>query len=341
MKIVYIGNKLSKHGYTPTSVETLGLKLENYHYLVRVSDFKNQILRFLHMLMTILRNRDADVVLIDTYSTFGFWFAYFSSKLCLLLRIPYIAILRGGNLPARVRKSKKAASEYLRKARFCVTPSNYLKTELYPLVPLDYILIPNYINLEDYPFKSREIISKGKIKLLWVRSFHQIYNPCLAVDILNGLVNKFGLDAELCMVGPDKDGSLNTVKNKAEKAGLSDRIILTGRLSKKEWISESQDYHFFINTTNIDNTPVSVMEAMALGMVILSTDVGGLPYLIENNKNGILLKPNDPALFCQEIASLVSQPERIAQLSEGARIKSLEWDWSKIAIMWEKLLEKV
>ena len=56
------------------------------------------------------------------------------------------------------------------------------------------------------------------------------------------------------------------------------KITITGILRKAEWIELSKDYDVFINTTNVDNMPVSVIEAMALGMPIVSTNVGGIPF---------------------------------------------------------------
>ena len=65
----------------------------------------------------------------------------------------------------------------------------------------------------------------------------------------------------------------------------------TGKLSKQEWRDLSKDYNVFINTTNFDNTPVSVIEAMALGIPVVSTNVGGLPFLITDKVDGVLVEP--------------------------------------------------
>ena len=59
---------------------------------------------------------------------------------------------------------------------------------------------------------------------------------------------------------------------------LEDSVTLTGRLSKNEWISLSRDYDIFINTTDYDNHPVSVIEAMALGLPIVTTNAGILSH---------------------------------------------------------------
>ena len=77
-----------------------------------------------------------------------------------------------------------------------------------------------------------------------------------------------------------KDGSMEACKEYAAEEKLP--VKFTGKLEKNEWIKISADAGIFINTSNIDNTPVSLMEAMALGLPVVSTNVGGIPYLIED-----------------------------------------------------------
>ena len=136
------------------------------------------------------------------------------------------------------------------------------------------ISIPNVIEIENYPFLERK---KAKPNLLWVRSFAKIYNPMMAVDVFVSLKRKYP-EATLCMVGPEKDGSLSIAKQKA--AALELDIQFTGKLTKEEWINESKQYDIFVNTTHFDNMPVSVVEAMSLGLAVVSTNVGGIPFLL-------------------------------------------------------------
>ena len=69
-----------------------------------------------------------------------------------------------------------------------------------------------------------------------------------------------------------------------KESGMQENVLFKGKMSKKEWIEISKNYHIFLNTTNVDNLPVSVIEAMALGMIIVSTNAGGVPFLIDDKK---------------------------------------------------------
>jgi len=83
-KILYLGNKLSHKGRNSTGVETLGKQLEQVGYqVVSVSAFSNKLVRLIHMLSTvIIKSKKSDVLLLDTYSTANFWYAYLSEVIC-------------------------------------------------------------------------------------------------------------------------------------------------------------------------------------------------------------------------------------------------------------------
>lgn len=336
--ILYLGNQLGIYGFTPSSVETLGNRLKDLYDVTQGSSMRNQILRLLHMWYLILKNRNVDFILIDTYSTKGFIFAWTSSILANLFKIKYIPILHGGALPKRAQKSPNLLSYYLKNAYSVVCPSNYLKVEVGKVLGGEYKVIPNYIDINNYPFKERCLEDNNSIKLLWVRSFHEIYNPNLAVRIIRQLHDLGHLNSKLCMVGPDKDGSLEKTKLLARELGVIDFIEFVGLLSKKEWIELSKSYNIFINTSNVDNTPVSVIEAMALGFPIVSTNVGGIPYLFEDKKEGVMVGANQTVEFVRVIEKLVSDPLYMQDLSRNARKRAENMDWLRIKEEWNKLL---
>jgi glycosyltransferase involved in cell wall biosynthesis len=335
-RIVYIGNKLKGKGSNVTTIETLGIQLTTLGYTVYTfSSVRNKLLRLLDMLGGVItKGRKADVVLIDTYSTQNFYYAVAVANLCRLLRIPYVPILHGGNLPERLQKNKYVSYKLFHGAKTNVAPSRYLMEIFSSEGYKNLTYIPNTIEIQDYPFLLRNEIAP---KLLWVRSFAEIYNPMLALNVLKKLRESYP-QASLCMVGPDKDGSLEKCKEYARQHELP--ITFTGRLSKQEWRQKSIDYDIFINTTNFDNTPVSVIEAMALGLPIVSTRVGGIPYLIEDHIDGLLVPPNNSESFVDAIGKLCTVAELGSTLSTQARKKAEAFDWQKVKVHWLTLLKQ-
>ncbi len=286
------------------------------------------------MLWAILKwRKQTSIVLIDAFSSRAFWYTYMVSRVCQFLQIPYIPILHGGDFPNRLAHSKKACQTIFLNSAINISPSFYLK-EHFENNNFRVKYIPNFLEVENYPFLKRENFAP---RLLWVRSFHQLYNPSLAIEILASLQNKFPA-ACLCMVGPDKDGSLLMVKKRAVALGVGNAVVFTGLLPKKDWVLKSKGYDILINTTNFDNMPISVIEAMALGLPIVSTNVGGLPYLIENGKDGVLVEPGSADVFVEAIEKILSTSQHGQKLAENARLKASTFDWSILRKDWEKTI---
>jgi L-malate glycosyltransferase len=334
MKLLYLGNQLSKHGYNKTTIETLGLQLEQGGYAIYyASDKKSFPLRLLDMMWSVvIYRKKVTYVLIDTYSTKAFWYAFFCSQLARVFNINYIPILHGGDLPNRLKQNPKLSRMVFANAYKNVAPSGYLKQAFESIGFSNVIHIPNSIEIDKYVFKSREKLTP---KLLWVRAFASIYNPEMAVKVLQQLQEKYP-SASLTMVGPDKDGSLQTTKDFAKSIGVI--VNFTGQLTKEDWWQLASEHDIFINTTHFDNTPVSVMEAMALGLPVVSTNVGGIPYLVKDKENALLVNDNDDKAMTKVILDLLEDQEKARVLALNARKFIEQMDWEVVKEEWKQVL---
>ena len=332
--LLYIGNKLHKHGFNKTSIETFGVSLAEEGFSITYSsDKKNQLLRLLDMVWTtFLKARKVDYILIDTYSTSSFWYAFFCSQVARIMKTKYIPILHGGALPNRLQKNPFLCKMIFKNAFINVAPSNYLVEKFKENGFENVIFIPNSIPLEDYAFKQRTQVEP---KLLWVRAFAELYNPKMAVQVLKVLKEKYP-NASLTMVGPDKDGSLLTTKAFAESLKLN--VIFTGKRSKNEWTDEAKNHDIFINTTHFDNTPISVLEAMALGLPVVSTDVGGIPFMLSNHKNALLVHDDTPEEMVKAIEDLIANATSMQNLTLQAKVLVDSMDWHLVKLRWKALL---
>lgn len=332
--ILYIGNNLAGNTKYPTTMETLSNLLEQEKYTFhKTSDKTNIFLRLLDMCFSIVKYRKIiDYILIDTYSTKNFYFAFLTSQIARIFKLKYIPILHGGNLPNRIENSKRKSNMIFKNAFKNISPSGFLKNEF---EKRNYVveLIPNIIQIEKYTFKKRD---KIKPKLLFVRAFSEIYNPKMAIEVLDK-VKKTYPNAKLCMIGPDRDGSLKGVQQLTKDLHLENSVEFTGVLSKTEWHKKSEEFDIFINTTNIDNTPVSVIEAMALGMPVVSTNVGGLPYLIKNDIDGVLVPKEDTNEMCEAILKIIKENNN--QLASNARKKVEAFGWENVKYKWFDILK--
>ena len=332
-KLIYIGNNLEAKN--PTTMVLLSALLVRMGYeITTYSNKKNKIARLLNMCIGVVRHRKADFLLIDTYSTLNFYYAVITSQLARILNLKYMPILHGGDLPNRLNNSRYLSGLIFKHAEINIAPSNYL-LENFKRNDFNTIFIPNIINIKNYAFKERIMVEP---KLLWVRAFDTIYNPEMAIKVLS-VLKKTHPNASLCMVGPDKDGSLEQSKSTALKYGVQDAVEFTGLLDKKTWIERSKEFSIFINTTTVDNTPVSVLEAMALGLPVVSTNVGGIPYLINNSVNGVLVENNNELEMANAIVKLIENPIETLTMSKNARKLVEGFDVEIVKQQWHKLLE--
>jgi glycosyltransferase involved in cell wall biosynthesis len=195
------------------------------------------------------------------------------------------------------------------------------------------IFIPNVIEIEKYSFLTRDF---DVPKLLWVRSFADIYNPQMAIYVFDKIKEKYP-NAILSMVGPDKDGSMKVCKKLAESLNLN--VNFTDKLSRNDWLELSKSHNIFINTTHFDNTPVSVIEAMALGLPVISTNVGGIPFLLNDNENALLVSKNSVSEMVFAIQTIIENPKKTKAIVNNARLLSETFDWKNVKNNWNEILK--
>lgn len=334
--VLLVGNFLSGTLGSYDVCEDLANRLVSLGWPVITTSRKfNRFLRLLDMLATIWYRRHEYVVAhVDVFSGPAF---LLTETVCWMLRRigkPYSLTLRGGNLPVFARRWPWRVRRLLGSAAAVATPSRFLLEQMTPY-RADLLLLPNPLDLSNYKFVLRD---RPLPRLIWLRSFHEIYNPSLAPKVVALLESDFP-DVHLIMVGHDKgDGSLQAMQQVAKKLGVADRITVAGGVPKAEvgdWLNKGD---VFINTTNVDNTPISVLEAMACGACVVSTNVGGLPYLLENERDALLVPPDNPQAMAAAVHRALTEPRFAEWLSRNARQKAEQFDWSVILPQWERLV---
>lgn len=333
--ILFIGNFLSRHGLNPTAIEDLSDFFFPKYDVKTCSNKKNKILRILDIIRTVFKYRlNCNLIIVDVFSTKAFIFFVVSALMAKVFSIPYIPVLRGGGLPQKYKTYQRLCDFLFTSAEKIISPSIFLQQSI---INHKIEIIPNYVDIERFKFSIRKKIEP---KLLWVRAIDLIYNPQMAISVIGELKKSYS-DIKLYMVGPVKDHShYKDLKNFIIKNNLESNIKFFGQLNKNKWSEISKECDIFINTTNYDNHPVSVIEAMALGIPIVSTNVGGIPYLL-NDSNSILVDSNDINKMCDSIKTIIQKPDFAITLSRNAR-KQIECEYSKDRVLkkWSVILKK-
>lgn len=333
--LLMVGNFLSRANHPPTMGEALQAQLEPMGFPIRTtSGVMNKALRLFDMLRSILLwRRDFQLVVTEIFSGPAFLWAEATTYLLGWLGKPVVLWLHGGNLPAFARANPGRVRRLLSAGARVVAPSGYLRHHLGEYRG-DIEVLPNGLDLSGYRFRLREGVAPN---LVWLRSFHPIYRPEMALEVVRLLREDYPA-VRLSMYGPDKDGTQDFLRQRAGQQGLEEQVSFPGRVPKAEVPDAIQSGDVFLNTTDVDNTPVSVIEAMACGACVVSTSVGGIPFLLEHEEDALLVPAGDAEAMAASVRRLVEDPDLAARLSRKAREKAETFDWSRVLPRWEALL---
>jgi glycosyltransferase involved in cell wall biosynthesis len=286
---------------------------------------------------TWLHRHDFEVAHVDLFSGPAFLWAELVCFELARLGKPFALTLRGGNLPSFATRWPRRVRRLLRGARAVTAPTNYLGDALRPQAKSISIL-PNAIDLSRHTFRARTVVAP---RLIWLRAFHHAYNPTLAIEVLASLARRYP-GISLTMIGADKgDGALAAVRETARRLRVEHQLEIVLGVPKVEVASRLERADIFLNTTDVDNSPVSVLEAMASGLCVVTTNVGGIPYLVEHGVRGLLVPPRDPGALAGAVARILSDASLAETLSRGGRSYALTCDWASVLDRWDEILAAV
>lgn len=336
VRTLVLGNFFGGAGGTPQVCEELSRRLQakGWHVLTS-SSYRNRPLRLLDMTTSVWRCRNQyDVAHLDVFSGKAFLWAQAAAEVLQLCRKPYVVSLRGGALPDFAARSPRSVERLLSRAAAVTAPSAFLARRFRATRP-DIQELSNPLDLSRYRFRLRRPIAP---RIVWLRSFHEVYDPSAAIDVLR-IVLAERPDAKLVMVGPDRqDGSLARAQERCRRFGLNAHVEFAGAIAKTDVPGVLDQADLFLNTSLIDNTPVSVMEAMACGLPIVTSNVGGIPDLLLDDCDALLFAPGDVAGMAQGILRLAKEPGLAERLVRHAREKARSFDWSIALPAWQRLL---
>ena len=336
--VTYLGNFLSEHGLNPTYSEALVPQLSRQGLSVKAASRRlNPAMRLFDMAGSVLRAPKKDsVVIVDLCSgPRAFPAAY---ALCLLSKAsgkPYVLVLHGGNLPSRLSRSRTQLVRMLTGAARVVSPSSYLAETFSGCVRVD--VIPNAVDVPGYPFRNRPAPLPN---FLYLRAFHRLYGPLTALRAFSIVRGRYP-HARLTMVGPDEDGSLAECRSLVDRLGLGPAVEFIGRVPKAQIPGLGDRCDIFLNPAFVDNTPVSTVEAMAMGLPIVATTAGGLPHLLTHGETALLVPPGDENRMAGAMLRLLEEPGLAERVSRNARMAAERMDWTEVTPKWLELIRSV
>lgn len=315
-----IGTNFQSNLYLKTQGQFLKEVLEQHAVPVRiVSKHRNYLLRIIDTLFQLFRLNRKDIVIVQVYSTRGIYLEFLSVILGKLKGCFVISTLHGGDIPNQYhhnRKKRILLDLIFKYSDEITAPSSYIPEKI-PVIKDRCIIVRNIIELDHY--KAQPKSTGEKIRILWMRAYHPIYDPLKAIQIVEYLQNH-NYDVEMVMAGSEhglKEELLQYIASGpyANKIKLLDVINNT---QKNELAAISTVY---LSTNIIDNAPVSFLEMMAMGIPVVSTNIGGIPYYVTDQKTALLSTDNS----IENIASLIVQLHKNNELRSKIIERGLEF----------------
>jgi colanic acid/amylovoran biosynthesis glycosyltransferase len=214
-----------------------------------------------------------------------------------------------------------ALAAKLRAARFAVTVSDYNRRHLARLAGADRLVrIYNGLDLERFspngaaPDQPPVVLGVGR--LIEKKGFGTLIRAC-------ALLRDRGVDFRCVIVGKGPlAGELATL---VDELGLRDRVELAGPEPREEVLDRYRRASVVVapcvvgSDGNRDGLPTVLVEAMAIGVPVVSTDVTGIPELVEDGLTGLVVRQHDPVALAAAVARIVTDPARAAALARAGR----------------------
>ncbi len=339
--LLLVGNHLSRRGRGRTVSEDLAIRLSKRGFPTLTTSTQRMVaLRAADMMATSVLTRSRyQLAIIDVFSGRAFRFAEAVSFAVCKLGRPVIFILHGGDLPRFATLFPERVRRLLTRAAAVTSPSQYLASHLSDLG--DIQVIPNPIDARRFTMPAAASTEPPRT-VVWLRAFHKIYRPWDAVHAV-AEVHRTHPQINLIMIGPDKgDGSLARVKGAIRATGAENYVKLAPTAIPHQQVPrELHKGDIFLNTTSVDNAPVSVLEAMASGLPVVSTNAGGLPYLLKNERTALLTEIGAVDQQAAALRRMIDESALFDHLRANGRAMAKANDWDVILPRWTALIEQV
>lgn len=338
-RILYVGNFFYGRHIGHQYCWSLSKKLEeSEHVVLRTSGQRPRVLRLSDMILSIIRWRyQYDVGIMDVFSGPSFAWAEACAYAFRAVGKPCVMIVHGGALPDFVERWPRRVRRVLKCAAVVCAPSGYIAGKL-SKCGCEIRVIPNGVEVKAYPFRLRRQVHP---RLVWLRAFQRGYDPAVAVRVAARLEEVSG-GVQLFMIGPDKgDGSLEETRRIAVALGIAERVEFVGRVKNQDvpaWLSHGD---IFLNTTRLESFGVAMVEAMACGLCVVASRVGGIPWVAREGREALLVDPGDDMGMARKVRMILEDPVLAERLSLNGRRRAEEFDWSAVLPQWERLLEEV
>jgi glycosyltransferase involved in cell wall biosynthesis len=237
---------------------------------------------------------------------------------------PVVVNYRGGEADAFMQKAQAWVRPSMLRADAVIVPSGFLE-HVFGKYGVATTVVPNIINLER--FSAAPAGAAGPLRVLVARNLEPIYDNETALRAFAIVLAQLP-DARLVVAG---SGPLRAaLEQLAASLGIAGSVEFTGRVENAGMAALYRGADLMLNPSTVDNMPNSVLEALASGVAVVSTDVGGVPYLVEDGKTALLVPPRSPQAMADAMLRLAASPELASRLKAAGLHYVQQYAWAGV-----------
>ena len=215
-----------------------------------------------------------------------------------------------------------------------VVPSGYLQ-DVFARFGLSAEPIPNFINAETIPHRER---SSPQPVFLSNRNFEVHYNVACSIRAF-ARVQKRIPSASLIVAG--YGSQRQQLEELSKQLGLRN-VRFTGKVSPGEMALLLNEADILLNSPDIDNMPLSLIEAQAAGLPVVSTSTGGIPWIVKDGETGLLVAPGDDEALANASLRMLEEPGLALRLTRAARATCLnQFSWAAVEGAWVRVYREL
>ena len=262
----------------------------------------------------------------------GWAWHLFAAPAMIIARLRATSVIvnyRGGNADLFFTQAPKLVRRMVAKASMRVTPSVFLQ-RVFARHGMDAEVIPNIVDLSRFtPARPREFGDSPHIVV--TRNLEPIYDIPTAIRAFT-VVKKAFARARMTVAGSGPE--LANLQALVLKLQLTDSVQFSGGIDNACIATLYASADCMINSSTVDNMPISILEAFASGVPVVSTCAGGIPDMVEHGISGLLVPIGDAEAMAREVLRILQNPGLAAGLRQVGLIEADKYAWTHVRAKW-------
>jgi glycosyltransferase involved in cell wall biosynthesis len=208
----------------------------------------------------------------------------------------------------------------LRMADVVTVPSCFLKDLICARLGINVLVVNNIIDTSLFGYRERITLQP---RIIVARQLEPIYDIEAVLKAFRDVQKRY-YNACLAVVGTGSQSEF--LRNMAVNWGLRN-VEFLGHVPHEDLPAIYDKYDIFLNASRVDNFPGALLEASAAGLAVVSTAVGGIPFMYENEKDALLVPPGEWEALARATAVVIESPGLARQLIQAGMslVQSCEW----------------